>query len=225
MKTTEGAVKRNGPWRSLSERTGAASAEHELPAHVGFEIPSSEVTRRRFLGLLGATAALAGATSCSGPRDQEAVVPYSNRPEEITPGVANFYATTYQEAQRSHGVLVKTREGRPIHIEGNDLHPLAQGKVTARTQAQVLSLYDPDRLRQPLRDGVPPEGDKWGVPASWDDALGHVLKGLQEADQAGRGILLVTGAIVSPSRRALLAELAKALPTLRHVAWEPAAFR
>jgi len=166
------------------------------------------------VGLVGASAALAGAAGCGLPGREEAVVPYTRRPEEIVPGVANWYATTYQEGPHAHSLLVKTREGRPIHIEGNDLHPHAGGKATSRAQAQIISLYDPERPRTPLVDGEP---------AAWGAALGRLHEALRQARNAGRPVLLLTGAVLSPSARALIDELKRALPTLRHVQWEPAA--
>ncbi|HVA57234.1 MAG TPA: hypothetical protein VNF92_05050 [Gemmatimonadaceae bacterium] len=177
--------------------------------------PPSErepVSRRRFLSLIGASAALAATVSCERP-DGDTIVPYTKKPDDVIPGVANYYASTYQEGLVAYGVLVKAREGRPIHIDGNDEHPIFKGKTSLRAQAEVLGLYDPERLRQPRMGGKP---------SSWSDADGRVLPALKQAAAGGKPVLLLTPAVISPTRRAVLADLQKALPGLQHVAWEPA---
>ena len=94
-------------------------------------------------------------------------MPYTRKPDDVIPGVANYYASTYQEGLVPYGVLVKAREGRPIHIDGNDEHPVFQGKTSIRAQAEILGLYDPERLRGPrfagkaVHLGAPP------MPASY----------------------------------------------------------
>lgn len=176
------------------------------------ELPAEGVSRRRFLSLLSATAALAAGTACSRP-DRGTIVPYTRRPEEVTPGVANHYASTFAEGFRAHGVLVKTREGRPIHVEGNDEDPWARGKAPFRALADLLGLYDPDRLRQPRVEGRN---------ATWVEAEGRVLPLLKEAARGGRPVLLLCDAVLSPSRREVLEGLRDVLPGLRVLSFEPA---
>ena len=77
----------------------------------------SSISRRKFLALLGASAALAG-TACSDYRDKGEIIPYNKKPEEVTLGHANYYASTCTACQNACGILVKTREGRPIKIDG-----------------------------------------------------------------------------------------------------------
>ncbi len=110
------------------------------------------ISRRRFLTLLSASASLALGTSCS-KIDRGTIVPYTRRAGEIIPGVATYYASTFQEGLATHGVLVKTREGRPIHIEGNAEHAVSRGKTSLRAMGDLLGLYDPDRLRAPSYKG------------------------------------------------------------------------
>ncbi len=139
-------------WRSLEERemtpeTRAAGWQEFAPgASEPMELPSEGLSRRRFLGLVGATAALAATAACSKV-DRGTIVPYTKRPIEVVPGVANYYASTFQEGRRAYSVLVKTREGRPIHITGNDEDPRFKGKTSPRAMADILRLYDPDRLQ------------------------------------------------------------------------------
>ena len=77
-------------------------------------------------------------------------IPYVIQPEEITPGKARFYASSFFDGKDFCSVLVKTRDGRPIKIEGNELADFNQGGTTARNQATVLSLYDDARLKRPM---------------------------------------------------------------------------
>lgn len=211
-------------WRTLEERVETPEARqaahdeflpgavpdsfddvHGLPAGNGF-------SRRDFFGLVGAAAAVAATVACDR-KGQGTVVPYTKRPAEVTPGVANYYASATHEGRRVYPVLVKTREGRPIHITGNDEHPGVKGKTSPRTLADVLRLYDPDRLRAPKAGGRT---------IGWAEAEGQLQSALRSAKLSGKAVLLVSGAVVSPSRKALLADLKAALPTLEHLAYEPA---
>src|SRR3954470_4098317 len=77
-------------------------------------------------------------------------IPYLIKPEEVTPGVANYYSSTYE----GHAILVKTREGRPIKVEGNPKDLLGKGGLSAQAQASVLDLYDVNRVKNPMRNGT-----------------------------------------------------------------------
>ncbi len=192
-----------GPFAREGERHETEPPERSLD---GF-------SRRRFLTLLAASATLAAGPSCSRP-ERRSIVPYTKKPGDVVPGVANHYASTFQEGSSAWSVLVRTREGRPIHVEGNDRHPHFAGKTHLRAIADVLRLYDPDRLRYPLVAGKR---------ASWTEADGHVLRALAAAAASSAPVLLATGAVVSPTRRAVIDELRSRVPGLVHVAVEPLA--
>ena len=211
-------------WRTLEERVEtpeARQAAHDeflpgaVPAYddVHGLPPQSGVSRRDFLGLVSAAAALAATVACDR-KGQGTVVPYTKRPVEVIPGVANYYASAFQEGRRVYPVLVKTREGRPIHLTGNDEHPGVKGKTSPRAMADVLRLYDPDRLRAPKLESRT---------ADWSTVEARLHGALQAAKAVGKPVLLVSGALASPTRKALLADLKAALPTLEHLAYEPAA--
>jgi len=199
--------------RQLPVHPSERSLHEEFPpdAFKPIEPPTEPVSRRRFLSLMGASAALAATTACAAPGDT--VVPYTKKPKDVIPGVADYYASTFQEGLVPYGVLVKAREGRPIHIDGNDEHPHFEGKTSLRAQAETIGLYSPERLREPRLGGSP---------AGWTEANGRVATALQNAVTAKKPVLLLTPAVVSPTRRAVIAELHKAIPGLKHVAWEPA---
>src|SRR5512140_604261 len=157
-----------------------------------------ELTRRDFLKLSGA--AVAFATAGCALRPTEKIIPYVKAPEEITPGVPLFYASTLLDGSGT-GVLIKTREGRPIKIEGNPDHPLSQGRLTARGQASIYNLYDPDRLPGPVK--LSPGTRTAMVPIPWqaaDQEIGAAL-----SDAKGR-VVLLTGTINGPARTRIIRE-------------------
>jgi MoCo/4Fe-4S cofactor protein with predicted Tat translocation signal len=152
-------------------------------------------SRRDFLKLSGA--AMVFATAGCGLRPAEKIIPYINQPEEIMLGVPNYYASASGSAA-GNGVLIKTREGRPIKIEGNPNHPLSHGKLDARGQYDIFNLYDPDRLTGPVKM-------VGGQPAviSWGAADGEIA----EALKASRGrIAVLTGTVHGPARQKVIAD-------------------
>jgi MoCo/4Fe-4S cofactor protein with predicted Tat translocation signal len=168
--------------------------------------------RRDFLKLGGVAAVLA-AVGC-GQRPVEKIIPYVIPPEEVKPGIPNYYAAVCGACAAGCGVLVKTREARPIKLEGNPDHPLNAGKLCARGQASILDLYDPDRARGPKRKT---RSGRW-VEARWEE-LDEILA--QELRARASRAVLVTGPWHGPARQALLREFLAAFPGVRHVVFEP----
>ena len=118
--------------------------------------------RRDFLKLLGFGLAAATLASCEAPVRK--AIPYLNKPEEVDPGIPNWYASTYFNDGDYNSVLVKTREGRPIKVEGNPLSLITRGGLSPRGQASVLSLYDNARLTGPVaRKGEGHQDTTWEV--------------------------------------------------------------
>jgi Fe-S-cluster-containing dehydrogenase component/anaerobic selenocysteine-containing dehydrogenase len=159
------------------------------------KLDTKGIARRDFLTLMGASMAMASLSCARRPVNK--IIPYVVQPEEITPGVPNFYAST--DPETGEGLLVKTREGRPIKLEGNPDHPVNRGKLSARTQASLLELYDPDRLQEPKamsRKGAS-TGMDW---AQLDAAVVEKLKA------SGGKVRILSSAQVGPSRRKLTQE-------------------
>ena len=111
-------------------------------------LESSSTTRRDFLKYVGFSTAAASLAACEGPVIKS--IPYVVQPEEIIPGVANYYATTIANGFDFASVLVKTREGRPIKIENNTM-AASNGGANARVNASVLGLYDSLRVQGPMK--------------------------------------------------------------------------
>ncbi|HRO70442.1 MAG TPA: TAT-variant-translocated molybdopterin oxidoreductase, partial [Chitinophagaceae bacterium] len=122
----------------------------------GKGILDAKAPRRDFLKYLGfSTAAAALAASCKVPVRK--AIPFANKPENILPGEAKYYATTYVQDGDAIPVLAKVRDGRPIKLEGNTLASFTKGGTSARAQASVLDLYDMHRVTHPKRK----VGDKY----------------------------------------------------------------
>ncbi|MFI5135999.1 MAG: TAT-variant-translocated molybdopterin oxidoreductase, partial [Chitinophagales bacterium] len=118
---------------------------------------SSSTNRRDFLKFLGFSTVAATLAACETPVMK--AIPYVQRPEEVIPGEANWYASSFYDGYDYASILLKTREGRPIKIEGNNLSKISNGGTNARVQASLLSLYDSSRL----------SGPKMKTGATWAD--------------------------------------------------------
>lgn len=163
--------------------------------------------RRDFLKMLGfGVGAATVAAGCDIPVKR--AIPYVIKPEEIVPGVATYYASTYVSGGESCPVLVKTREGRPIKVEGNDMSSMTHGGTSARVQASVLSLYDTNRLKNPTIGG---EG------VSWDDLDSKVMAALNSS----RGIRIVSHTVISPTARRAMADFSAKYGNVELVEYDP----
>ncbi|HLQ36878.1 MAG TPA: TAT-variant-translocated molybdopterin oxidoreductase, partial [Planctomycetota bacterium] len=136
-------------WRSLEqlENTAEFQAIVDREFADGAAEAPDEVSRRGFLGVIAASVALAGLTSCRKPVTH--ILPFNARPEGFKPGIAQYYATTLSRGGYGLGVLVRSNDGRPTKIEGNPLHPSSLGGSDAFLQGEILQLYDPARSRMP----------------------------------------------------------------------------
>ncbi len=169
-------------------------------------LESSSTTRRDFLKFVGFSTAAASLAACEGPVIKS--IPYVVQPDEIVPGVANYYATTMADGFDFANVLVKTREGRPIKIEKNDLAK-SKSSVNARVQASVLSLYDKNRLTGPVVDGTD---------VSWEEFDTKMAQRMNE--MAGQDVVLLTQTFASPSTSKLIQEFIAKYPNVRHVVYD-----
>ncbi len=156
----------------------------------------SKVSRRKFLALLSASTAFAAA-SCTDYRDKGEIVPYNKRPEEILPGIANYYASTCSYCSNACGILIKTREGRPIKIDGNPDHPINKGKICAKGQASILNLYDPERLREPLKNNKK---------VNWETIDKEIINILKSSIGNNKKIVIVTNTVISPTANKVFEE-------------------
>jgi len=172
------------------------------------KLSSSSTTRRDFLKYVGFSTAAATLAACEGPVIKS--IPYVVQPEEIIPGIADYYATTIADGFDFVNVLVKTREGRPIKIDNNKLANAYSG-ANARVHASVLSMYDSLRLKAPKIEGKN---------ASWDDVDAKVRASLQDAKATGGSVVLLTNTMASPSTDKLIGEFIETYPNAKHVVYD-----
>jgi MoCo/4Fe-4S cofactor protein with predicted Tat translocation signal len=159
--------------------------------------------RREFLKLMGASMALTSFGCIRRPAQK--IVPYAKRPPEIVPGLANYYASSYVDGTQGIGIVVTTREGRPIKIEGNPLHPSNQGGMSARAHAHILSLYDPERLTEP-KENLPNKAKTNGELISAD--LSKIDEDMTDKLSNGKGALL-TSSLLGPATRDIVEKFVK----------------
>jgi molybdopterin-containing oxidoreductase family iron-sulfur binding subunit len=180
-----------------------------------FDINSkSKFSRRKFMGLMSASSAFAMA-ACTDYRDKGEIVPYADKPEEVIPGIANYYASTLTSDGKGQGVLIKAREGRPILIEGNPQEPINKGKLEPTAVARILDMYDPSRVQSPLKK----QNNKL-VPTGWDEVDKDIISILQSSANSGKEIALVTGKVVSPTFAKLIEDFKSKYPTANVYSYE-----
>lgn len=196
---------------ALNNKLAQKEFQEEIPVEDFLgdaEKNESSTSRRDFLKLLGFSTAAVTLAACEAPVIK--TIPYVVKPHDIIPGIPNYYASTYFDGFDFASVLVKTREGRPIKIEPN---PTAGdlGKTNARAQASVLSLYDNDKVKQPKFEGKD---------ETFDKVDSFVIKGLEEANAAGKRIVLLSHSFASPTFKKLFAEFKAKYPTAELVTYD-----
>ncbi|MFT4062126.1 MAG: TAT-variant-translocated molybdopterin oxidoreductase [Edaphocola sp.] len=187
----------------------------ELPVigDLSGKLLEANTPRRDFLKFLGfSTLAATVAASCEMPVRK--AIPYAFKPdaELLTPGVPNYYASTFVDNGEYCAITVKTRDGRPIMIEGNELSSISQGGTSARIIAATLGLYDKSRLRQPHANGKPV--DKF---EAVDAPIAQALAG------AG-AVYLVTGTILSPTSKEVINRFLAKYPGSKHIQYDPVSY-
>jgi len=165
-------------------------------------LPTGQLSRRRFLQLMGAAMALAGGACTMGP--PEKIVPYVQAPEQIVPGKPLFYATAAVLGGYGEGILVESQMGRPTKVEGNPDHPASLGATSIFAQAAPLTLYDPDRSRTVTYRGRT---------RPWESFLVELRAALQgQAGSQGAGLRVLTETITSPTLIGQLQDLLRRYP-------------
>jgi MoCo/4Fe-4S cofactor protein with predicted Tat translocation signal len=205
-------------WQNFGELNSSDAYEKDLQDEFQEQLPAeaddkglldARTPRRDFLKYVGfSTAAAAVAASCEMPVKKS--IPYLNRPDNVIPGVANYFATTYVQDGAVVPVVAKVRDGRPIKLEGNELSSVTGGGTSARVQAAVLGIYDTARLRYPLADGK-----EVTTFEAFDKMVGEALKGI-----GGLPTVLLTSTVNSPTTKAVIAEFLAKNPGSKHVQYD-----
>jgi len=207
-------------WKGLEELNKTPEFVEKNKHEFAEPIPIEEVLesdgllgktpRRDFLKALGFGVGAVTLAACQKVPVHKSI-PYLIKPEEVTPGVANYYSSSYD----GHAILVKTREGRPIKIEGNPNDILSKGGLSAQAQASVLDLYDVTRVKNPLLD----QGD-----ADWEHLDNFVKNELTAIKAGGKKIRIVSSTINSPSTLAVIADFIAAYPNTKHINYDAVSY-
>jgi len=207
-------------WKSVEELENSSIVEALRNNEFVEEIPTEEflgnadalaqsgTSRRDFLKYVGFSTAAVTLAACEGPVHKS--IPYVLQPEQIIPGVADYYATTVFDGFDFANLLVKTREGRPIKIDNNTISG-SKFSANARIHASILSLYDSMRLKEPKLDG------KNG---SWSAVDLRIKSSLAEANAKGGQVVLLTNTLASPSTEKLIGEFIAKNPNAKHVVYD-----
>jgi molybdopterin-containing oxidoreductase family iron-sulfur binding subunit len=207
-------------WKSVEELENGSIVEALRNNEFVEEIPTDEflgnadalatsgTSRRDFLKYVGFSTAAVTLAACEGPVHKS--IPYVLQPEQIIPGVADYYATTVFDGFDFANLLVKTREGRPIKIENNTIAG-AKFSANARIHASILSLYDSMRLKEP-KDA--------GKNTNWSAVDLKIKSSIAEAKAKGGQVVLLTNTLASPSTEKLIAEFIAKNPNAKHVVYD-----
>ncbi len=199
-----------------------ANREKEFPGEVpmdeflgdGEALDATSTNRRDFLKFLGFSVTAATLAACETPVTK--AIPYVVKPETITPGVPNYYASAYYDGKDFASLSVKTREGRPIKVKGNKHCSITHGGTNARIQASVLSLYDGKRAKSALKEGQP---------IAWSDADKEIITSLQKIADSGKKTVLLSHSIVSPSTKRAIAQFAEVYGNIEHISYDAVSWK
>jgi molybdopterin-containing oxidoreductase family iron-sulfur binding subunit len=207
-------------WRSSKERENSESFNEsllrEFPAGADRASEKHEtqgLSRRDFLRLTGASAALAGIGLSACRRPEAYLVPFTRSAEWTIPGKFLYYATTMPAPAGAIPLIVTTSDGRPTKIEGNPLHPMSNGSTDAFAQASLLDLYNPYRSKAITLDG------KEVASSKLDSYLAYLRE--EALSNGGEGMAIVVERVGSPTRDRLRDALLKEFPKITWVEYEP----
>src|ERR1700744_4036083 len=200
-------------WKGLEELNNEPEFVEKNKHEFAEPIPIEEVLssgglmaktpRRDFLKALGFGVGAVTLAACQKVPVHKSI-PYLIKPEEVTPGIANYYVSTYD----GHAILVKTREGRPIKIEGTPADLLSKGGLSSQAQASVLDLYDTNRLRNPVLNGND---------ATWNEIDAFIKNELTAIKAGGKKIAIISSTVNSPSTLAVINDFIAQYPTAKHI--------
>lgn len=202
-------------WRSMDQLADTEEfqsfMEKEFPQHVE-EVKANPVSRRKFLKLMGASIALAGAAACTR-QPSEKIIPYVLPPEEVVPGKPLYYASAYVHDGVANGILAESHMGRPTKVEGNPEHPASLGSTDVFAQASILTMYDPDRSQSVMGRGRI---------TTYDAYLNELNETLSnQIETQGGGIRILTGTVTSPTLHGQLEGLLARYPGARWHQYDP----
>ncbi len=203
-------------WKSIEEKQSDYIAGKEIQDQSVTDVLTNESTknpasRRDFLKWCGISFFSATVVAaCENPVKK--AIPYVQQPEELIPGKASWYASTYSKGNHYCSVLVKSRDGRPIKIEGNEMSAFSAGGTTAQVQSSVLNLYDDGaRYKSAMKNGKQ---------ITWEKADEEIIQLLKQANADEKKVTLVTPTLLSPSTLNLINDFQNKYNNVEHIQWD-----
>ena len=199
-------------WREDETFQKLAQNEFITPPFMPEDHP---IERREFLKLMGASLALTSLGCLRRPAEK--IVPYVDRPRDVVPGTPNHYVSSYYDScGEGFGLIVQTRQGRPVKVEGHREHPSNYGGMSARSHAHLLGLYDPDRLKTSKRNLFNKEKtNKETIRSYFDEMDPEIVSYLKKGKTA-----VLTDYFPSPFSWKIISDFCKAYSCVHHV-WDP----
>lgn len=192
-------------WQDIHQKILDSSENKDEFKEGEFESFSIVKNRRDFLKIMGFSFTMLPMAACTKGPVRKAI-PYLEKNDMVTPGVPSWFATYHDGLP----ILLKTREGRPIKVEGNDKSTWTEGGANAIAQASLLSLYDSYRLKSPMR---------YGNKISWDSFSDELKKALDSSKTEKKKTVIVTSNLRSPSRSELIKDLMKEYGNIEHIVY------
>jgi molybdopterin-containing oxidoreductase family iron-sulfur binding subunit len=174
-----------------------------------------EIDRRDFLKIAGMTAGAAATVACHEPVQK--IIPYLNQPDDVTPGIATYYNSTCRECPGACGIRVKTREGRPIKVDGNPDHPLSKGKLCVRGEFGHMRTYDAGRFAGPMKRVTDASGARTLEKITWDEAMTLLVDALKK----GAGKTVFVGGAETGTQDAVIDQALAAIGSAKRLRFEP----
>ena len=175
-------------WKGIEQLKNDPSfvknAQNEFPEYLPIK-GSSDNSRRDFLKMMGFGIAAVSTVACEAP--VKYAIPYVDKPVDIDPSIANYYASTYSMGSDYCSVVVKTREGRPIKIDGNKYSKVSVGSTSAQVESSVLTLYDKQRLQFPMLNNKQ---------SSWSEVDKYVKS---KINSSSKKTYVISNSLCSPS--------------------------
>jgi anaerobic selenocysteine-containing dehydrogenase len=116
--------------------------------------------------------------------------PGSGNTEPAPLAPERFVPTTCWIGKQDCGMLARVINGRVVKFEGHPAHPRNLGRLCPKGMAQIIALYDPNRVKTPLirtnEKGVPGQFRA----ASWEEALTLVAEKIKEVRAKDPRLLL-----------------------------------
>jgi len=200
-------------WKGIEELTKNSDfvkyADKEFSEYLPSKKSSFNASRRDFLKMMGFSIAAASLSACETPVKK--AIPYLNKPIDVDPGIPNYYASTYMNSGNYCGIIVKTREGRPIKIEGNNMCPITRGGVSSEVESSILSLYDNSRLKFPIFQKKM---------SSWNDLDQDIIDQISVIVKKKGNIRIISNTILSPSTKHAISIFINKYPITEHITYD-----